>query len=100
MTTGDLFAGMAFDPGQYRPSLTQARKLVAGVEALAGATDSFYRDCSAVARKARQLRAWSVERAVLWLRDPESFERHGFYACHITAERIANNWLRRLEQDA
>lgn len=95
--TGDLFEGLRVDYGKRVASLAEARKLVEDVERLVESTESFYEDATRVANRARDLGAYSVERAVRWLSLPQVFDRYGFDATHSIAEAAANRWLRRQE---
>ncbi len=97
--TPDLFAGMEVDYGEWRPSLSDARKLVAEVEGLASLTDTFYDQCQRVIARARKLGAWSVARAVCWISTPDTFDRYGYSEVHIRVEKVARKWLERWERE-
>ena len=93
----DLFDGMAIDYGEPVVSMKRARRLVERVEELAGEIDGLVDAGLAVEREAKALGAHSVARAVFWLLLPETLSRHGYDAMHARAERIARNWLKRME---
>lgn len=80
------------------PNLSKARLLVAEVYDLQGAMDGFYEECARVRGLALRMGAHSVARACVWLGTFESFERYGYDHVHITAEKVADRWLKRVEE--
>lgn len=99
MTTGDLFGDTPVDWGAPRPSLARARRLVERVERVweeEGQTwELNVADC---ALEAQRLRAHALQRGLLWLLHPKAYERHDSESMDIRVERIARNWLARLER--
>lgn len=99
MRTGDLFEGMDLS-APLTPSLKRARALVGDVDLLFISLDDFEGDVRRVVKEARNLRAWSVARAVTWMYQAQATGRGGMEETHIRAERVARGWLRRVERAA
>lgn len=94
-----LFDGLQVDLGRPHLSLAKARSLADAVVELEFVVDETWPTrCEAAIRAARSAGAHHIARIATWLMHPETMERYGYDAMHATANRMANQWLARLER--